>query len=60
MYYKMPIPKIIYQVSINLDHNNPKIQNIINKMLEINPGYEYKLVTSEKEMDDLKRVLFSL
>jgi mannosyltransferase OCH1-like enzyme len=48
----MPIPKIIYQVSINLDHNNPKIQNVINKMLEINPGYEYKLVTSEKEMDD--------
>jgi mannosyltransferase OCH1-like enzyme len=46
------IPKIIYQVSIGSNHNHQEIQKITNIMLKINSDYEYKLLTTEKEMDN--------
>ena len=46
------IPRVLYQVSIGLNHGHQDIQNITNKMLSMNSNYEYKLLTSEKEMDN--------
>ena len=45
------IPKVIYQVSIGLNHGHQDIQNIIHNMLRMHSDYEYKLLTSEREMD---------
>ena len=45
------IPKNIFQVSINLNHTHPLIQQQINKTKLLNPDYTYHLITKEIEMD---------
>jgi mannosyltransferase OCH1-like enzyme len=47
------IPKVIYQVSINLNHTHDLIQNQIEKTKKLNPTWEYKLITTEKELDNI-------
>lgn len=46
------IPKIIYQVSIGLNHTHELIQKQIEKTKVLNKNYDYKLITTENEMDD--------
>lgn len=46
------IPKVIYQVSIGLNHEIPPVQEVVNTMRTLNPDYGYKLFTHESELDN--------
>ena len=52
------ITKIIYQVSIGLNHSHPTIQQQIQKTKDLNPTYEYRLLTEENDMDEFVKANF--
>lgn len=45
------ITKTIYQVAINLNYSHPGVQEQIKKTLTLNPGWKYKIITKEEQMD---------
>ena len=46
------IEKNILQVSIGLNHKHPQVQEVTQKMLDINKSHTYILIDSEQKMDD--------
>ena len=48
----MSIEKNILQVSIGLNHKHPHVQQVTQKMLDINKSHTYFLIETEQEMDD--------
>lgn len=46
------IPKIIYQVSIGLNHNHPDVAKYITQTKTLNPDWKYILITNEDDLDN--------